>query len=60
VAELGDLLAAVASVTDAGAGGNVIVAFENGASITFTGIGTGAVDSLTDLVNDAATQIQVS
>jgi len=57
---LDDLLAAVASVTDARAGGNVIVAFDNGASITFTGVGTGAVDSLTDLVNDATTQIQVS
>jgi Ca2+-binding RTX toxin-like protein len=60
VAELDDLLASVASVTDAGAGGNVIVAFDNGASITFTGVGTGTVDSLTDLVNDATTQIQVS
>jgi Ca2+-binding RTX toxin-like protein len=57
---LDDLLASVTSVTDTGSGGNVAVAFDNGASITFTGVGTGAVDSLTDLVNDAATQIQVS
>ena len=57
---LDDLLASVASVTDTGAGGNVTVAFDNGAAITFAGVGTGAVDSLTDLVNDVTTQIQVS
>jgi hypothetical protein len=57
---LDDLLASVTSVTDTGVGGNVIVAFDNGAAITFAGAGTGAVDSLTDLVNDATTQIQVS
>ncbi|MPZ08979.1 MAG: family 16 glycosylhydrolase [Kiloniellaceae bacterium] len=59
-ADLGDLLAAVGSVSDSGLGGDVTVAFDNGATITFLGAGTGAVDSLTDLVNNAATQIEVS
>ncbi|HMA14095.1 MAG: family 16 glycosylhydrolase, partial [Bacteroidota bacterium] len=58
--DLDDLLASVASVTDTGQGGRVTVAFDNGASITFTGAGTGAIDSLDDLVADAAKQIQVS
>jgi len=58
--DLDDLLASVSDVSDAGAGSDVTVAFDNGASITFRGAGSGAVDSLTDLVNDAATQIQVS
>jgi beta-glucanase (GH16 family) len=57
---LNDLLAAVSEVSDGGAGGDVTVAFDNGASITFVGSGTGSIGSLTDLVNDAATQIQVS
>jgi beta-glucanase (GH16 family) len=57
---LDDLLASVTSVTDTGVGGDVTVAFDNGAAITFAGAGTGVVDSLTDLVNDATTQIQVS
>lgn len=58
--DLDDLLAAVDSVTDSGLGGSVTVAFDSGASITFTGAGTGATQSLADLVNDAATQIQVA
>ncbi|MEQ9608974.1 MAG: hypothetical protein RLN99_15040, partial [Kiloniellaceae bacterium] len=58
--DLDDLLAAVSDVSDGGAGGDVTVAFDNGASITFIGSGTGSVESLTDLVNNTATQIQVS
>ena len=57
---LDDLLASVASVTDKGPGGDVTVAFDNGASITFAGAGTGGIDSLTGLVNDVAAQIQLS
>ena len=57
--DIGDLLAAVSEVTDAGPGGDVVVAFDNGASITFAGAGNGTVDRLTDLVNDVASQIQV-
>jgi len=61
--DLDDLLAAVSSVTDSGAGsgagGDVTVAFDNGASLTFAGLGTGATDSLTDLVDDAQNQIIV-
>lgn len=59
-ADLGDLLAAVGSVSDGGPGGDVKVTFDNGASITFLGAGAGTVNSLTDLVNDATTQIHVS
>lgn len=58
--DLDDLLGSVSSVTDAGRGSSVTVAFDNGASISFAGAGTGATRSLTDLVDDAATQIQVS
>lgn len=58
--DLDDLLAAVSAVSDAGPGGDVVVGFSNGASITFLGSGTGSVARLTDLVNDAATQIEVS
>lgn len=58
--DLDDLLASIASVQDSGAGGDVVVGFDNGASIAFLGSGTGSIDSLTDLVNDAATQIVVS
>jgi Ca2+-binding RTX toxin-like protein len=58
--DLDDLLASVSEISDGGAGGDVTVAFDNGASITFVGSGAGGADSLTDLVNDAATQIQVS
>jgi beta-glucanase (GH16 family) len=57
--ELDDLLSAVNSVSDAGPGGDVVVAFANGASITFLGSGTGSVAALTDLVNDAASQIVI-
>jgi Ca2+-binding RTX toxin-like protein len=48
----GDLADFVASVTDQGVGQNVVVQLLNGGSITFTGIGTGSIDSLTDLVAD--------
>lgn len=58
--DLDDLLGSVASVTDEGAGQTVTVAFSNGASIAFQGLGTGQTQSLTDLVKDAESQIQVS
>ncbi len=58
--DLRDLTAAISDVTDSGAGGNVVVAFDNGSSLTLVGSGTGQVDSITDLVNDTASQIQVS
>ncbi|NIA68615.1 family 16 glycosylhydrolase [Pelagibius litoralis] len=58
--DLDDLLGSVASVSDAGAGGDVVVAFGNGASLTFAGLGNGQMDSITDLVRDADSQIFVS
>ena len=59
-ADLADLLNAVSSVNDRGAGSDVVVTFDNASSVTFTGAGTGGTDSLTELVDDATTQIQVS
>ncbi len=50
----------VAGIADLGAGGDVIVHLVNGASIAFKGAGTGAVDSLGDLVADPASQIVVA
>jgi len=58
--DLDDLLSAVSSVSDVGPGGDVVVTFANGASLSFLGSGTGSVAALTDLVNDAANQIEVS
>jgi Ca2+-binding RTX toxin-like protein len=48
----GDLADFVANVTDQGAGQDVVVQLLNGGSITFTGIGTGSIGSLSDLVSD--------
>jgi Ca2+-binding RTX toxin-like protein len=56
--DLDDLLAS-SSVVDHGAGKDVDVVFDNGSSITFTGVGTGAMNSLNDLVADSA-QIHVA
>jgi len=56
---LADLLSSINNVVDNGAGQNVDVVFDNGAILTVVGAGTGAVDSITDLVANAA-QIQVS
>jgi Ca2+-binding RTX toxin-like protein len=52
--DLGDLLENVASVVDKGAGKDVVVTFADGDQITFTGLGSGGFDSLTDLVGDAS------
>jgi len=56
---LDDLLLSISGVVDQGAGKDVQVKFDNGAVITFTGAGTGAVDSIVDLVGTTA-QIEVS
>ncbi|NIA71227.1 family 16 glycosylhydrolase [Pelagibius litoralis] len=58
--DLDDLVGSVASVNDTGAGNDVTVSFDNGASLTLADAGTGEIDSVTDLVRDAETQIQVS
>jgi len=58
--DLDDLLSAVTAVSDSGPGGDVIVGFANGASITFLGSGTGSIAALADLVTDAANQIVIS
>jgi Ca2+-binding RTX toxin-like protein len=44
----------VAGIVDQGMGKDVVVHLLNGGSFTFTGCGTGAVDSLSDLVSDPA------
>jgi Ca2+-binding RTX toxin-like protein len=47
----------VAGILDQGAGKDVVLYLLNGGSVTFKGIGTGSVDSVTDLVADPANQI---
>jgi Ca2+-binding RTX toxin-like protein len=56
--DISDLLADVKSVTDHGAGKAVDVMFANGSEITFTGCGTGAIGSITDLADVAHIQVQ--
>jgi Ca2+-binding RTX toxin-like protein len=60
--DLNDLLAIVSGVHDFGQGGNVVVDFTTGASLTFQGAGTagGTIQSLTSLVASPSTQIQVA
>jgi Ca2+-binding RTX toxin-like protein len=58
--DLDDLNAAITSVVDNGAGNTVVVTFDHGGTVTFNGAGTGAVDSIDDLVATPATQIIVS
>ncbi len=55
--DLADLAALVASVTDAGVGGNVVVNFINGSSVTLTGIGTGSLNTLNALNNTINIQV---
>src|SRR5688572_20226163 len=50
----------VAGITDFGAGKNVVVQLVNGGSLTFAGCGTGAVDHLSDLVANPATQLTIN
>ena len=56
--DIGDLH--ITKVTDGGIGNDVTVEFQSGGSMVFQGAGTGAVDSIDDLVNNAGTQIQIS
>jgi Ca2+-binding RTX toxin-like protein len=58
--DLDDLTAAISGITDNGLGGNVVVGFDNGASITFAGVGTGSIASIQDLVDDPNSQIAVA
>ena len=57
VAGLADDLAAITEVEDAGVGGDVVVTFESGSVLVFAGLGTGAINSLADLVSDPSTQL---
>jgi Ca2+-binding RTX toxin-like protein len=54
---LDELQAAITDVDDQGNGDDVVITFANGQTLTFTGAGTGAVNDITDLVNDPNTQI---
>jgi VCBS repeat-containing protein len=58
--DLDDLNAAITSVVDNGAGNSVVLAFDNGGTVTLNGAGTGSVDSVDDLVDNTATQIMIS
>lgn len=57
--DIDDLLAAITGTADGGAGLNVTLDFASGGSVIFVGAGTGAVTSVTDLVDDPASQILV-
>ena len=54
---LADDLDAITDVEDAGAGLDVTVTFDSGTVLVFEGRGTGAVDSIADLVVDPASQL---
>jgi hypothetical protein len=54
------LLAQIDGISDLGNGKDVIVHFAGGASLTFTGAGTGFVDQISDLVGDPNTQIHIT
>ncbi len=56
--DLDDLLAMVTGVLDNGS--DVVVTFETAATLTFQGLGSGSVSSLTELVANTATQIEVA
>ncbi len=58
--DLDDLEAAIISMVDNGAGQSVVLTFDNGGTVTFKGAGTGAVNSVDDLVASAATQIVIT
>ncbi|WP_299377209.1 VCBS domain-containing protein [uncultured Kiloniella sp.] len=59
--DIDDLNAMVSGIVNNGDGNDVVVNFNNGASITFQGLGSSSsiIDSIDDLVNDPATQIIV-
>jgi Ca2+-binding RTX toxin-like protein len=54
---LDDLEAAISGVTDLGNGKDVVVTFNNGHTLTFTGVGTGSITDITGLVTATGTQI---
>jgi len=56
--DIDDLLGHV-SVTDAGAGNDVMIAFDGGGSVALAGIGTGSLNSLQDIL-DAGFDIDVT
>jgi hypothetical protein len=59
--DIADVDAAIDGFINDGAGGDVTVNFDTGASITFVGAGSDSlIDSIADLVNDANTQVMVS
>ncbi len=50
-------LDAVSTVTDAGPGGDVTAVFDSGSTLVFEGVGTGAIDSIADLLADPGDQL---
>jgi hypothetical protein len=59
--DIADLDAAIDGFVNGGAGSDVTVNFKNGASILLQGAGTAdPIDSIGDLVADAATQILIN
>jgi hypothetical protein len=59
--DIADVDAVIDGFINEGAGGDVTVNFDTGASITFVGAGSDSlIDSIADLVNDANSQVMVS
>lgn len=54
---LADDLDAISTIVDAGVGLDVTVAFGSGTELVFDGLGTGAVSSIADLVDDPLIQL---
>lgn len=54
---LDDIQPRIVDVADLGAGSDVVVTFDTGASLTFAGLGTGTIDDIGQLVADPSTQI---
>ncbi len=54
---LADDIDALTQITDTGPGGDVRVAFATGTTLIFRDAGTGAIDSIADLVDDPMTQL---
>jgi Ca2+-binding RTX toxin-like protein len=54
---IGEIEDITTKIVDKGAGNDVVLYLGNGGTVTFKGIGTGAIDQITDLVADPTTQL---
>ncbi|WP_445679178.1 beta strand repeat-containing protein [Radicibacter daui] len=51
--DIDDLIQWISSITDAGSGQDVTVNFQEGGKLTFSGIGTGSINSIDQIVSDS-------